>query len=295
MWPVNDRLLIPQKVITRWDRPGGRARIQCTFLLLDTYGCQHLGESLNHHSLGIQGSANLKPYLKLLPTQYTNRPLEQLKSWASALLQTNWPTCSMWHAESNFSGGSRLFRPSDLDPRHRDCSPGTNSGERVGPERPCTSSVRWRPCCPILWEADVFLFNCWRLRFANEKIKTPPPGNYGQSNHRLWEERWCASPPLSPWVSHSPLSSRGPPVGLCSFSTPVLPWFLPRQPGRLGTLSSGNLCFFLPSFSQKTYHFTVPVVSTVLDTMKDKSGDSSVRSLLNERNQGSQLGAALQD
>lgn len=45
----------------------------------------------------------------------------------------------------------------------------------------------------------------------------------------------------------------------------------------------------LPHLVKKMYHFNVSGVNTVLDTMRDKSGDSSVRSLLNERNQGSQL------
>lgn len=202
------------------------------------------GGPLNRHSLGIQGSANLKPYLKLLPTQSTNRPLQQLKSWASALSQTNWPTCSMWRWESNCSGGSRLSRPSDPDPQHRDRSTSTISGEQAGPERPCASSVSWRPCCPIPWEADVFLFNCWRLRFANEKIKTPPPGNYGQSNQALGRKTMRISSPLHVSQSPSPEFSCPAPVVLCFLQHPCYPVISCKTAGRLGTLSSGNLCFF---------------------------------------------------
>lgn len=123
MWLDNETLLIPQKVITGWNWPGGRAEIRCPFLFLDNCGCQYLWGSPKHDSLRIQGSANQKPYSKWLPSQYTNRPSEQLKSWASALLQTNWLTYSMWCCKYNYSGGSGLSRPPDLDSWHRDCSP----------------------------------------------------------------------------------------------------------------------------------------------------------------------------
>ena len=154
------------------------------------------------HSLRIRGSANLKPCLKLLPTQSTNRPPGQLKSRASAILQTNWPTYSMWCCECNCLGRNRFSR-----------SPGrpVSTSGRVPTHRHLWWKPMHRPCAlpsdgdlcrSMLWDTGICLLNCWRLKFANRKIKTLPPGNDSQSNHRFGEERWRQYPPsLSEWTT----------------------------------------------------------------------------------------------
>lgn len=97
-------------------------------------GCQYPWGNPNHCSFRIQGSAKLKPDLKLLPTQYPSRPPEQLKSGASAVLQTNWPVDCLWRCKSNCSGFIRLSAPPDLDPLSRGCTPTAISGEQAHTE-----------------------------------------------------------------------------------------------------------------------------------------------------------------
>lgn len=136
----------------------------------------------------------------------------------------------------------------------------------------CAPSVRSTPWSSNLWEADVSL-NCWRLKFANQKMKTPPPGNNSQSNHRLWEEKWWWCPPLSEWVNCPPLSSFG------------------HTEARQSVLR--DLVLFILSFSQKNLSFTVPMQSTVLGTVREIQEWKTPHP--NEKNQESHLWASFED
>lgn len=62
-------------------------------------------------------------------------------------------------------------------------------------------------------------------------------------------------------------------------ATLVIPWSPPPEPGRLGTLSSGNVCVSPTHFVKKKKPTNLSFRSTALDTMRDKRGDSSTSSL----------------
>lgn len=163
----------------------------------------------------------------------------------------------MWCSESNCSGGSRLSRPPDLNPRHRDCSsplPLVSTHAQRGPALQLSQGYLAAPYCG---RQTVSLLNCWRLRFASQKIKAVPPSNYGQWNPKLWEEGWWLHPPLSMWVNCSLLSSFGHMWTWTYFSTHAMVSFLFQVAwaGRLDTSILRELVFFTYSFSQETYCF----------------------------------------
>lgn len=171
--------------------------------------------------------------------------------------------------------GSRLFRPSDLDPAHGDCSPTTISARRG----------------PVLHPSDGDLAApyCGRQMFSSliVQIKVCKPKNKNTSPRQLWPIKSQALGRKMMDISCAlPVGESPPPEFIwppCGFVLPsatlVIPWSRPREPGRLGTWSSGNVCVSPTHFVKKKNPTNPSFRSTALDTMRDKRGDSSTSSL----------------